>query len=72
MRTNNTTFILLALGGVAVAFFLGFQTKKKEAEISGYVVEKGLNMATNEIKSQANVTKNWFNQLTNQWKQIWS
>jgi len=72
MKTDNMTFIGLALMGVVVAFFLGFQTKKNEAEISGYVVEKGLNMAKNEIKSQADVTKNWFNQLTNQWKQIWS
>ncbi|MFT4224342.1 hypothetical protein [Dysgonomonas sp.] len=70
MKNNN--LIIFALLAAVVAFFLGFQTKKNEAEISGYVVEKGLNMATNEIKSQAGVTKNWFNQLTNQWKQIWS
>lgn len=71
MKTNNNLIIFAVLAAVA-AFFLGFQTKKNEAEISGYVVEKGLNMATNEIKSQASVTKNWFNGLTNQWKQIWS
>jgi hypothetical protein len=70
MKNNN--LIIFALLAAVVAFFLGFQTKKNEAEISGYVVEKGLNMAANEIKSQAGVTKNWFNQLTNQWKQIWS
>lgn len=56
MKNNN--LIIFALLAAVVAFFLGFQTKKNEAEISGYVVEKGLNMAANEIKSQAGITKN--------------
>lgn len=69
---KDTKLILFALIGAVVAFFLGFQTKKNEAEISGYVVDKGLNMAVDEIKSQSQITQNWLNTLTNQWKQIWS
>lgn len=70
-RTNNNkTYILLAVG-VGVAFILGYQAKNKEKELAEKAGELALGAASGYIKSQSQITKEWFNSITNQWKQIW-
>lgn len=71
-RTNKTnkTYILLLLG-VGVAFILGYQAKKKEKELAEKAGELALGAASGYIKSQSQITKEWFNSISNQWKQIW-
>ncbi|MFV0402921.1 MAG: hypothetical protein ACK5KV_03010 [Bacteroides graminisolvens] len=62
---------LLLIGGVVVAFYLGFKSKESEKEIAAYAFDKGVGIASDVVKTQATETQKWFNQLTNTWKQIW-
>lgn len=71
MRKNNNNLIVLAVLGVGVAFFLGYQTKNKEKEINEKAGEIAVNTASKHVKTQSQITKDWFNTIINQWKQIW-
>lgn len=72
MKNNKMLFALLAIGGVILAFYLGFKTKEKDKEIAVYAFDKGVGIASDVVKTQATETQKWFNQLSNTWKQIWS
>lgn len=68
MNSNIVIFLVLGiLGAVFFAFKLGTQKKELEQKAGEIAVREGLNY----VKSQSDVTKDWFNQLGNTWKQIW-
>jgi hypothetical protein len=70
-RNNNYTPVLFVVSAVGAAFLFGYKSKEKEKEAASYAVEKGLGMASDAIKSQADETSKWANQVWNTWKQIW-
>lgn len=68
---DTKTIILLLLGGCLV-FFLGYSTKDNQQVIIDKAGQEAFKASSNYVKSQADITKNWFNQISNQIKQIWS
>ena len=60
-------FVLVGIGVFVLGWFLSSQKKKAEQIAGQLAVQQGLDY----VQSQANVTKDWFNQITNTWSQIW-
>ena len=71
MKNSYFNYFLVAIG-VAVAFFIGYSAKKNEEAIYHAAGKLAVDQSVNYLKNEVNVTKNWFNQLKNQIKQIWS
>ncbi len=73
-RSNDTSTIALLICGI-VAFIVGINYSKKQKELEQAALEvamqEGVKAGQTYVKQQVDVTKNWFNQLTNTWKQIW-
>ncbi len=69
MRKNDTTLLVVVIG--AIALFIGYQFKSKEAAVKSAATQIAMNEAANYVKSEAQVTKDYFGSLGNLWKQIW-
>lgn len=68
-RNNNTWFyVLIAVG---VAFFFGYKYTENKKKAEKKLVEEASKQGIDYVKLQANVTKDWFNQIKNTIKQVW-
>lgn len=67
---NNNTFLYLLLAVVG-AFILGFIFSNKKKQLEGVALDIATKEGLDYLTTQTNITKNWFNQLGNTWKQIW-
>ncbi|NDW09067.1 hypothetical protein [Dysgonomonas sp. 520] len=68
-KNNGVLWVILC---ILAAFLLGIKIKSDEDKLKQKALETAAGIAVDTVKSEAAVTKAWFNQLTNTWKQIWS
>ena len=64
--------VLLLVGAALAAFYIGLKLKEHETEIQIAATKGIFSAGTEYVKAETDVTKKWWNQLTNTWKQIWS
>lgn len=70
MKNNIIIAVVLSI----LAFILGSKFYKNKKELQGEVYDYALQEGLNHVKSEADVTKKWFNQLKNSLpdlKKIW-
>lgn len=71
MKNKNSNQYLIIAGIGALAIWIGYKFKEREKQIQSAAVEIALGEVKDTLKSQVSVTKDYFNSLTNYWKQVW-
>lgn len=68
---NNKTLYLVASALALGAFYLGVVMQRNKAKIQEESSKLAVKQGVQYIKSETAITKDWFNQIGNAFKQAW-
>jgi len=67
-NSNNIVFVIIA---ALVAFYFGLIAKSKQKDLVDYAGQQAVQVATDYVKTQSDVTKDWFKSLGSYWSKVW-